>query len=143
LGYGVATAVLLVGSYRRTTVPRLKRQIRVIGLGLVTCLVLYSLSTSIPALFGWDIGDVARAVLAILALTAGSGSIAYAIVNYKFLDAKLLARRGILYAVACAALVGLYLAVVMQVNRLLTNIVRIDLKILEPVFLMVALILFQ
>jgi sigma-B regulation protein RsbU (phosphoserine phosphatase) len=143
LGYGFLSAFLLFESYRSAGVPRLKRQLRVIGLGLTTCLLLYSFSSSIPTLLGRGLEDSMRSVLAILALTAGSGSIAYAIVNYKFLDAKLLARRGILYAVACAALVGVYLAVVNRFNRLLVVLLGTQAHLFEPVFLMLALILFQ
>ena len=56
--------------------------------------------------------DWVQALLNISALTIGSGGITYSIVRYKFLDTKLLARRGILYALASAILVGFYLIVV-------------------------------
>lgn len=143
LGFGVAAVALLIGSYRRERVPRVRDQLRVIGWGLGACLALYSLGALIPTLVDFRIGTATRSGLTAAALTVGSGAIAYSIVRYKFLDAKLLARRGILYGVASAAVVGLYLAVVVQINRLLATLSGLDARVIEPVFLMFALIVFQ
>jgi serine phosphatase RsbU (regulator of sigma subunit) len=143
LGYGAATVLLLLESYRRVRVARLKEQLRVIGVGLTTCLALYSLTSSIPTLLNIRVEEWARSALTIAALTVGSGAIAYSIVRYKFLDVKLLARRGILYAVTSAVLVGLYLTVVGQLNRLFVRMAGVETKVFEPVFLILALILFQ
>ena len=98
LGFGVATVALLFDSYRRARVPRLRRQVGVVAAGLSACLVLYSLASPIPTLLGWETSDALRASLVFTALTLGPGSIAYAVVRHKFLDARILARRGILYA---------------------------------------------
>jgi sigma-B regulation protein RsbU (phosphoserine phosphatase) len=143
LGYGIAGAVLLLRSYRQTGVQRLRQQLRVIGFGMTACLVLYSFATSIPVLLSWDLHAWVRALLLIFALTLGSGSISYAMVRYKFLDTKLLARRGILYAVASAILVGFYLTVITQLSQLISGIMGMDARALEPFFLVMALILFQ
>jgi sigma-B regulation protein RsbU (phosphoserine phosphatase) len=143
LGFGIAAVALLADSYRRARANRLRQQLRAIGLGLASCLLLYSLASLFPALLNLTISEWARSALTIAALTIGSGSIAYAMVRFKFLDAKLLARRGILYGVASATLVGVYLTVVVQLNRLLTQISGVDARVIEPVFLIVALIVFQ
>lgn len=143
LGYGVLSAVFLIRSYREAHLPRLKRQLRVIGAGLIACLALYSLATSIPVLLDLAIPVWARSLLTIAALTVGSGSIAYAMVRYKFLDTKLLARRGILYAVASAVLIGFYLTVVTRLSQLVSSVSGVETRVLEPVFLILALILFQ
>jgi sigma-B regulation protein RsbU (phosphoserine phosphatase) len=143
LGFGVVAVLLLADSYRRSRASRVRQQLRVITIGLASCLVLYSLASLIPALLNVTISEWARSALTIAALTVGSGSIAYAMVRHKFLDAKLLARRGILYGVASALLVGFYLLVVVQLNRLLTEISGVDARVIEPVFLIVALIVFQ
>lgn len=143
LGYGIAAVALLVGGYRRARAPRLRGQLRVISIGLAAGLVLYSLATLLPTLFNFRIADWARSALTAGALTLGSGSIAYAIVRHKFLDTKLLARRGILYGATSAALVGFYLAVVVQLNKAVTHMTGLDARVIEPVFLIVALIVFQ
>jgi hypothetical protein len=73
----------------------------------------------------------------------GSGSIAYAMVRHKFLDTKLIARRGILYALASAVLIGFYLTVIDRVNRMVAGAFHIDARVVEPVLLIIALTLFQ
>lgn len=143
LGYGLATMLLLFDSLRRTRVPRLQQQIGVIAGGLSASLVLYSLASFIPTILGLPVPADLRASLTFAALTLGPGSIAYAVVRYKFLDAKLLARRGILYALASAALVGIYLAVVGRLTRTLSAALGADARVFESVFLIVALALFQ
>ena len=143
LGFGLASMVLLFDSQRRAQVPRLKQQLRVIALGLSACLVCYSLATSIPTLLNLRISEGLRSGLTIAALTLGPGSIAYSIVRYKFLDTKLLARRGILYALVSAALVGIYLLVIGRLNQMLSTVWGIDSRVIEPVFLIMALALFQ
>jgi serine phosphatase RsbU (regulator of sigma subunit) len=143
LGFGLAAVVLLSDSIRKARATRLRQQLRLIGLGLAACLVLYSLGSLIPTLLDIRLPDWARSALTAAALSVGSGAIAYSIVRYKFLDLKLLSRRGILYGVTSAAVIGLYLGLVGQVNRLLTGLVGMDARVIEPVFLIVALILFQ
>jgi sigma-B regulation protein RsbU (phosphoserine phosphatase) len=115
----------------------------VIGVGLALCLALYSLAALLPTLFNFRIANWTRSALTAGALSLGSGAIAYAIVRHKFLDTKLLARRGILYGATSAALVGIYLAVVVQLNRAVTSLTGLDARVIEPVFLIVALIVFQ
>ena len=141
--FGLATMALLINSYRKAKVPRLKRQLRVITIGLSASLICYIFATSIPGLFNFQIDGGIQSALTIAALTLGPGSIAFAIVRYKFLDAKLLARRGIVYALASAVLVGVYLGVVNQLNRFVGRITGADSRVFEPVFLIIALALFQ
>jgi sigma-B regulation protein RsbU (phosphoserine phosphatase) len=143
LGFGLATMALLFDSYRRTRVPRLRQQIGVVALGLSASLVLYSAASSIPTLLGLQLAEDLRASLTFAALTLGPGSIAYAVVRHKFLDAKLLARRGILYALSSAALVGLYLAVAERLTRALSAAAGTDVRVVESVMLIVALALSQ
>ena len=143
LVFGIGAVALLADSLSHTRVPRLRQQLRAIMIGMTACLVLYSMGSLIPTLFDLNISATARSAFTAGALTVGSGAIAYAIVRHKFLDAKLLARRGILYGLTTAALVGFYLAVVVQINRLLTSIAGVDARVIEPVFLVFALVAFQ
>ncbi|MEO5616952.1 MAG: GAF domain-containing SpoIIE family protein phosphatase [Candidatus Eisenbacteria bacterium] len=143
LGFGLAAVALLVGSLRRATVPRLRQQLRVITVGLTASLVCYSFATIIPPLFNWALREDVRAALTIAALTLGPGSIAYSVVRHKFLDTRLLARRAILYALASGALVGVYLAVVQPLGRLVASSSGMDLRVIDPVLLVMALALFQ
>lgn len=143
LGFGALAVALLLGSWRRADVPRIRQQLGAISIGLTGCLALYALATSIPTLIGRPLEPTLASALTTAALTVGSGSIAYSIVRFKFLDAKLLARRGILYAVASALLIGLYLLVISRVSRIATAAIGVDARVVEPVFLIMALTLFQ
>ena len=143
LFFGAAAVALLIGSLRRTQVPRVRQQLFAITVGLVSCLVLYAFATTIPTLLGRPLERNMQAALTTAALMLGSGAIAYAMVRYKFLDTKLIARRGILYAVASALLIGFYLLVIERVNRVVAGAFGIDARIVEPVFLIIALTLFQ
>jgi serine phosphatase RsbU (regulator of sigma subunit) len=143
LFFGIAAVVLLIGSLRRARVPRIRQQLGAITVGLVSCLVLYAFATTIPTLLGRPLERGMQAALTTAALTLGSGAIAYAMVRHKFLDTKLIARRGILYAIASAVLIGFYLTVVERVNDTVAKAFGIDARIVEPVFLIIALTLFQ
>ena len=143
LGFGAAAVALLINSLRRQQAPRVRQQLLAISIGLVSCLVLYAFATTIPTLLGRPLERSMQAALTTAALTLGSGSIAYAMVRYKFLDTKLIARRGILYALASALLIGFYLTVVERVNRMVAAAFGIDARTVEPVLLIIALTLFQ
>lgn len=143
LFFGAAAVVLLIGSWRKSQVPRVRSQLGSIMVGLVSCLVLYAFATTIPTLLGLPIDRGMQAALTTAALTLGSGAIAYAMVRFKFLDTKLIARRGILYALASAVLIGFYLTVIERVNTAVAGAFKIDARIVEPVFLIIALTLFQ
>jgi len=143
LGFGLAAVALLIGSLRRATVPRLRQQLRVITIGLTASLVCYSFATIIPQLFNFAVREDLRAGLTIAALTLGPGSIAYSVVRHKFLDTRLLARRAILYALASGALVGGYLAVVQPLGRFVGSVSGVDARVIDPVLLVMALVLFQ
>jgi len=143
LAFGLAAIGLLVAAWRRTSVPRIRQQIGAIAVGLAGCLVLYASSTLVPALFGVLLDRMLQTGLTTGALLLGSGSIAYAMVRHKFLDTKLLARRGILYALATALLIGFYLLLVERLKRFVSGALGIDATVIEPVFLIMALTLFQ
>lgn len=143
LGFGAGAVLLLLDSWRRAKVPRIRQQVGAISVGLVACLALYASATSVPTLFGRPLDRGLQAALTTAALTLGSGAIAYAMVRHKFLDAKLIARRGILYALASAVLIGIYLLVVERVNDLVSRTFGLDARVVEPVLLIMALTLFQ
>src|SRR5204862_142379 len=76
LGVGLATVALLFDSLRRATVPRLRRQLGAIAVGMTASLACYSMATLVPGLFNFRVPDALRSALTIVALTLGPGSIA-------------------------------------------------------------------
>src|SRR5207249_3867827 len=69
LVFGIGAVALLADSYSHTRVPRLRQQLRAIGIGLAACLVLYSMGSLIPTLFDLNIPAAARSGFTAAALT--------------------------------------------------------------------------
>jgi sigma-B regulation protein RsbU (phosphoserine phosphatase) len=143
LSYALASCLLMASSFRSFDVPQLKNQMKVIFLGMGLCLALYSLAVPIPSLLRLSPPQSSLVPTVVAALVLGSGAIAYAVVRYRFLDVGIMARRGILYAAASALMVGVYLLIVRQLTSVASTVFGVESKILEAVFLVVAVILFQ
>lgn len=140
----IATALtLLWASFRRTRNTLIRQQVSVIFAGLASCAGLYAVAIPIPTLLnrGWP--PLTRSALVVAALVLGSGSIAWSMVRHRFLDAKLIARKSILYAVTSAFLIGVYLGVVRQVDALLETRAGFNTTALQTAILLIALVLFQ
>ena len=141
--YVTLATALLYRSWRATSNPRLGTQLRIITIGLGSCVGLYMLAEPMPTLLRMQVASWLRQGLVVGALTLAVGAIAWSIVRYRFLDTQLLARRSILYALVTALLVGAYLTLVRQFQALLAHALGRELTVIEPVFLVLALILFQ
>src|SRR5882672_3438244 len=141
--YIVAALTLLWLSYRRATNPRIRVQLRTIFFGLASCAGLYAIAVPIPTLLNHTWAPLTRSTLIVAALVLGSAGIAYSMVRYRFLDAKLIARKSILYALTSAFLVSVYLTVIRQLDALLKSVTGFDVTVFETAILLIALVLFQ
>jgi sigma-B regulation protein RsbU (phosphoserine phosphatase) len=143
LAYAFSSCVLMAQSFREFKIPQLRNQMKVIFLGMGVCLGLYSIAVPIPTLLRLSAPEGFLVPTVVAALIVGSGSVAFAVVRYRFLDLGLIARRGILYAGVSAVMVGLYLVVVRQIADLASRFFGVETRVLDAVFLVVAVILFQ
>ncbi len=143
LFYIVAALTILFLSYRRAMNPRIRNQLRAIFIGLASCASLYAVAVPLPVLINHPWSAVVRSTLIISALILGSGSIAYSMVRYRFLDANLIARKSILYALTSGFLLIVYSTVVRQLDSLLETVRGFDTSIFQTAMLLLALILFQ
>jgi len=143
LSYAFASCAVMAGSYRRYDMPQLRSQMRVIFLGMGLCVVLYSLAVPIPALLSLAPSGDYMVGTVVAALVLGSGSIAYAVVRYRFLDVRMMARRGILYAAVSGIMVAVYLLIVRNISQVAASLFGLDPGVLDAVFLVIAVILFQ
>lgn len=141
--YIVAALTLLWVSYRRATNARIRGQLRTIFIGLASCAGLYAVAVPIPTLLNHTWPSLTRSTLIVAALVLGSGGIAYSMVRYRFLDAKLLARKSILYAVTSAFLIGVYLTIIRQLDALFETVSGVDVTVFETAILLISLVLFQ
>ncbi len=141
--YIVAALTLLWASYRRATNTRIRSQLRTIFIGLASCASLYAIAVPIPTLLNHTWPALTRSTLIVAALVLGSGGIAYSMVRYRFLDARLIARKSILYAVTSAFLIGVYLTIIRQLDALLESVAGVDVTVFETAILLISLVLFQ
>jgi len=141
--YIAAGLTLLWISYRRTHNALIRRQVVTIFGGMASCAGLYALAVPIPTLFNYSWSPAVRSTLIVAALILGSGSIAWSMVRHRFLDANLIARKSILYAVTSGFLLAVYFTIVRQIDALLETVPGYDKTIFQTAMLGLALILFQ
>ena len=115
----LAAAVVLWYSYRLASTTILRQQLKWVTRGTVLAIVPYTIFYVIPYLMGSLPGagmKVSALSLALLPLTFG-----YAIFRYRLMDVDLIFKRGVVYTLAAAIVVGLYFALVAGVALLVHN----------------------
>ncbi len=112
----VVAASVLWYSYRRATTTILRQQLKWVTRGTILAVVPYTLFYVIPYLLGTLPGPgmkLSVVSLALLPLTFG-----YAIFRYRLMDVDLIFKRGVIYTLSAAAVVGMYFALVAGVAEL-------------------------
>jgi PAS domain S-box-containing protein len=112
----VASATVLWYSYRRASTTILRQQLKWVTRGTILAIIPYSLFYVVPYLMGSLPGaasKVSALSLALLPLTFG-----YAIFRYRLMDVDLIFKRGVVYTLAAAIVVGLYFGLVAAVAEL-------------------------
>jgi two-component system, NtrC family, sensor kinase len=115
----LAAAIVLWYSYRRASTTILRQQLKWVTRGTILAIVPYTLFYVVPYLMGSLPGatmKVSALSLALLPLTFG-----YAIFRYRLMDVDLIFKRGVVYTLAAAIVVGLYFALVAGVALLVHN----------------------
>jgi PAS domain S-box-containing protein len=115
----LAAAVVLWYSYRHASTTILRQQLKWVTRGTILAIVPYTLFYVVPYLMGSLPGPamkVSALSLALLPLTFG-----YAIFRYRLMDVDLIFKRGVVYTLAAAIVVGLYFALVAGVALLVHN----------------------
>src|ERR1039458_6251562 len=112
----LAAAIVLWYSYRRASTTILRQQLKWVTRGTILAMVPYTLFYVIPYLMGSLPGatmKVSALSLALLPLTFG-----YAIFRYRLMDVDLIFKRGVVYTLAAATVVGMYFGLVAGVAEL-------------------------
>jgi two-component system NtrC family sensor kinase len=112
-------AVVLWDSYRRASTTILRQQLKWVTRGTILAIVPYTVFYVIPYLMGSLPGatvKISALSLALLPLTFG-----YAIFRYRLMDVDLIFKRGVVYTLAAATVVGLYFGLVASVALLVHN----------------------
>jgi two-component system NtrC family sensor kinase len=115
----LVAAIILWDSHRRASTTILRQQLKWVMRGTILAIVPYTLFYVIPYLIGSLPGagmKLSALSLALLPLTFG-----YAIFRYRLMDVDLIFKRGVVYTLAAAIVVGLYFALVASVALLVHN----------------------
>ncbi len=143
ISYAAFSLVLLGKSIRLELPPRVRRQMKVVVIGLGLCILTYSFARLIPVFSDWEVeGDMAIGFIN-ASLILGGGSIAFAIVRYQFLDMRLIARKGIFYGAAVLVFASIYLLVVKQVIAFFSRFSGEGIEILETGLIILFIIVLQ
>jgi two-component system, NtrC family, sensor kinase len=112
----LAAAGVLWYSYRRASTTILRQQLKWVTRGTILAIIPYSLLYVVPYLLGSLPGaamKISALSLALLPLTFG-----YAIFRYRLMDVDLIFKRGVVYTLAAATVVGMYFGLVAGVAEL-------------------------
>lgn len=141
--YIITAIVIMMFSYKRLTNLRLKKQVGLVLWGIRASVGLYAVAFIFPKLHILHTSDVVAHLLTSIALVIGTGSIAWAMVRYQFMDVRFIIRRGLVFSVSTALLIGAYLVIYHQGKHLIQHVFNAGLPVLEILFIIIALLLFQ
>ncbi|MDP3024390.1 MAG: SpoIIE family protein phosphatase [candidate division Zixibacteria bacterium] len=143
LTYLFLAVLFLYQGTRKLTQSRLKTQAQLVTWGIRSAAGLYAVAFILPALTSLKIPDSLRYALTIGALLIGSGSIAWSIIRYRFLDIRTLVRQSLVYSLTSALLLGIYFLLITQLSNLMQTLLGRRVPILEIGYLILAIFLFQ
>src|ERR1700722_7292296 len=112
----LTAAGVLWYSYRRASTTILRQQLKWVTRGTILAIIPYSLLYVVPYLMGSLPGatvKISALSMALLPITFG-----YAIFRYRLMDVDLIFKRGVVYTLAAAIVVGLYFGLVAGVAEL-------------------------
>jgi serine phosphatase RsbU (regulator of sigma subunit) len=141
--YIIAAIVLMTFGQKTLKSGQLKRQVGFVLWGIRASVGLYAVAFLFPRLNLFATSRTMQFFLTTLALLIGSGSIAWAIIRYQFLDIRLIIRRGLIFSLASALLIGVYLQIYRYSKQLITASLGIEIPVLEILFILFAMFLFQ
>ncbi|HUK24304.1 MAG TPA: ATP-binding protein [Terriglobales bacterium] len=112
----IAAAIVLWDGYRKAGTPILRQQLKWVTRGTILAITPFTLLYVLPYLAGalpTEVMKVSVLSLGVLPLTFG-----YAIFRYRLMDVDLIFKRGMVYTLAAAAIVGAYFAIVAGIAEL-------------------------
>src|SRR5579863_1232428 len=116
----LAAAGVLWYSYRLASTTILRQQLKWVTRGTVLAIAPYTLLYVLPYVFPHALGWLPQGAMKVSVLSLGllPLTFGYAIFRYRLMDVDLIFKRGVVYTLAAAAVVGLYFALVAGVATL-------------------------
>jgi phosphoserine phosphatase RsbU/P len=122
---------------------QVRRQSTILAGGIAVAVGVYISIFTIPDLFNIDISNELKSIGTILLLLVGGGSIGWAIIRHQFLDVRFIFRQSLVYTISSGILVGLYILVVGQADRMITSAFGAQTNLVNIAFIILALILYK
>jgi serine phosphatase RsbU (regulator of sigma subunit) len=141
--YIIGAIVLMFLGYRGLKEGRFKRQVLIVLWGIRASVGLYAVAILFPRLHLFATSRTAQFSLITAALLIGCGSIGWAIIRYQFLDIRIIIRRGLVFSLASAVLVGVYLQIYRVGKAMITRAFGVEIPVFEILFILTAMFLFQ
>jgi sigma-B regulation protein RsbU (phosphoserine phosphatase) len=143
LSYVILAMYFLKLGYKNITNPALKLQVKIVIWGIAIAVGLYVVSSIIPTILSFKFPAGLREIIVLTALVVGPGSIAWAIIKYRFMDIGLLARQSLVYTITTAIVVGGYLLVITELSAMFSSTLGIQSRLLDIIVVVVLLLFFQ
>ena len=141
--YVIAAIVFLSRGYHTLEDPIQKRQARTVLWGVRGSVGIYALAILVPVIAPLNLPPTVRPAFIIVALMFGAGAIAWGIVRHQFLGLRNIVRQGIVYSATTGILLTAYLIVIRQLDRLVANMLGVQVPYLDIGFVIIAVIFFQ
>lgn len=140
----VALAVyFIIRGKAQITNRQIRNQSTVIIWGISIAIGLYSVAFLLTDILAYEIPAGLKTIIAIAALVIGGGSVGWSLIKHQFLDITVFVRQSLVYTISSGILVGVYILVVDQADKLITSLFGSKTEIVNIAFIVVALILFQ
>jgi PAS domain S-box-containing protein len=119
----LAAATVLWYSYQRASTTILRQQLKWVTRGTILAIAPYTALYVLPYVFPHAMGWLPQAAMKISVLSLGllPLTFGYAIFRYRLMDVDLIFKRGVVYTLAAAIVVGMYFALVAGVALLVHN----------------------
>ncbi len=139
---GLAVYFILRGRAQITN-RQLRNQSAIIIWGISIATGLYAIAFLLPEIFSYETPDYIQTLIVIAALVIGGGAVGWSIIRHQFLDVSVIVRQSLAYTISSGILVGLYILLVDQADKIITSFFGAKTTIVNIAFIVVALILFQ
>ncbi|MEW5922390.1 MAG: GAF domain-containing SpoIIE family protein phosphatase [Candidatus Zixiibacteriota bacterium] len=126
-----------------TTNNQIKSQTGIMVWGITGAVICYAIAFLVPQVLSIETTSAWQRPLLLVTLLAGAGSVVWSVVTHRFLDITVLVRQSLVYTLSSGILVGAYILLVGQVDKLITSFLGEKTTIVNIAFIVLALILFQ
>jgi len=141
--YTITAIAFIVKGRKLIASEQVKKQSTIMIYGISLAAAVFAVGFLIPQVLAIEVSPDWQLIFLLATLFIGAGSIVWSVVTHRFLDITVLVRQSLVYTLSSAILVGVYILLVGQADRLITSFLGEKTTIVNIAFIVLALILFQ